>query len=245
MNPTSLISIVFDTETIPDVDLLKTVVTGTYDSEDALLAAASEQIAQNKAGFLPPMFHRMVSWAALITDQQGKPMGKASWVGENEKEGLKQLFEIFDQYPTFTAVHHNGRGFDLPMLTYRAMRHAIPLPVYMTKYEFKNRYSRINIDIQEELSQYGASSWPKLKHLGALVGIPVKTVAEGNQVLEMWRAGELKRIELYCYEDVLGTYLIWLTLRLINSEITAEQFSDLRARARRKLEEVGYTLKDL
>jgi predicted PolB exonuclease-like 3'-5' exonuclease len=241
----SLITIVFDTETIPDVDLLRHVVTGTFETDDALIAAASEQIAQNKAGFLPPMFHRMVSWAALITDAAGKPIDKATWVGEDEKEGLKLLFDLFERNPGFTAVHHNGRGFDLPMLTYRAMRHALTMPVYMTRYEFKNRYSRLNIDLQEELSQYGASSWPKLKHLGALVGIPVKTVAEGNQVLEMWRSGEHKRIELYCYEDVLATYLIWLTVRRINGELPEEQFSDLRGRARKKLEEVGFSLRDL
>lgn len=241
----NLITIIFDTETIPDISLLRTVVPGEFTSDDELIKTASEQIAKNKEGFLPPMFHQMVSWAALITDSVGKPIDKQSWVGADEKSGLQKLFSVFESHPAFSAVHHNGRGFDFPMITYRALKHGLVLPQTITKYEFKQRFSRVNIDLQEELSQFGASSWPKLKHLGALVGIPVKTVAEGNQVLELWRAGALPRIEAYCYEDVLATYLIWLTLQHTYGEIKEDHFLDLRSRAVKKLEEIGLQLTGL
>lgn len=229
---------IFDFESIPDFELIRTVVEDASDEDDLLLEQASVQIAHNKSGFLPPMFHRLVAWVGLWVDNNGEPKQKLSWSGENEVEGLQKFIFALNTYKDFGLIHHNGRGFDLPLLTYRAMKHGLQLPLRMNNYEIRYRYSKSNIDLVDEFSNFGASSWPKLKHLGVLIGVPFKQTGEGNEVLQMYRDQKIPHIEHYCYEDVMATYLIWLHLKYTVGDIAAEQFNNLKSRAMDKLVEI-------
>lgn len=229
---------VFDLETIPDFDLVRTVLEESSGTDDEIMQLASEQIAHNKAGFLPPMFHRLVAWVGLWIDNTGEPRQKMSWSGDKESEGLKSLLHTLGTYKDFGLIHHNGRGFDIPVITYRSMKNGLQLPLRLNNQEIRYRYSRANIDLVDEFSNYGASSWPKLKHLGHLIGIPFKQTGEGDEVLSMYRDGEFRKIEHYCYEDVMATYLIWLHLKYTVGDIDKKSFENLRERALEKLGEI-------
>ena len=229
---------IFDVETIPDFEFVREVLNEHESDEETLLDIASEQLAKNKAGFLPPMYHRVVSWVGLWIENTGQPRQKVSWNGEDEKEGLLKIFEAIGTYKDFGLIHHNGKGFDIPLITYRAMKHGLQMPVRMNDYEIRYRYSKHNVDLVDEFSNYGASSWPKLKHLGQLIGIPFKQTGEGNEVLAMYRRGELNLIEHYCYEDVMATYVVWLYHQYTVGMIPQDQFENLKERALSKLNEI-------
>ena len=226
---------VFDIESVPDIDLLQQVVSDAPDDEKELLDKASEELTRNNSGFLPPMYHRMVSWVGLWIDNSGEPRQKVAWTGEDEKDGLLQLIESLQLYKDFGLIHHNGRGFDLPLITYRAMKYGIQLPIRLNHRDIRYRYSKENIDLIDEFSNYGASSWPKLKHVGALIGMPVKLTGEGGEVYSMFKQGQLEQIERYCYEDVVATYLIWLHLKFTVGDLSGEHFENLKKRALQKL----------
>ncbi|MCH8567827.1 MAG: ribonuclease H-like domain-containing protein [Balneolales bacterium] len=229
---------VFDIESIPDFNFIRTVLGSQETDEDALLERASEELARNKSGFLPPMFHQMVSWVGLWIDNTGEPRNKVSWNGTDEKEGLKQLIHTLSAYKDFGLIHHNGKGFDLPLIHYRSLKHGLQLPRRLSHHDIRYRFSQHNVDLVDEFSNYGASSWPKLKHLGLLIGIPFKQMGEGNEVLSMFRDNKLDEIEHYCYEDVIATYLIWLYLKHNTGEMNDLQFTQLRDRAMAKLQEI-------
>lgn len=229
---------IFDLETIPDFDFIRTVLDDQESDDETLLLLAGEQLARNKVGFLPPMYHRMVSWVGLWIEPTGGPKQKISWNGEDEKAGLNQIFEAIGTYKDFGLIHHNGKGFDIPVLTYRAMKHGLQMPVRMSDYDIRYRYSRHNVDLVDEFSNYGASSWPKLKHLGQLIGIPFKKTGEGDQVLPMFLRGELDLIEHYCYEDVMATYIVWLYHQYTCGHIPQNNFENLKERALSKLAEI-------
>lgn len=235
---------VFDVETIPDFDFVRSVLSEPEDEDDAMLLQAGEELARNKSGFLPPMYHRMISWVGLWIENNGSPKQKVSWHGEDEVEGLKQLFEALSTYKDFGLIHHNGRGFDLPLITYRAMKHGLQMPKRMNHHDIRYRYSNQNVDLIDEFSNYGASSWPKLKHLGYLINIPFKQTGEGNIVLEMYQEGKLAEIEHYCYEDVMATYVVWLHLKFTVGDISKELFDNLKERAMAKLNEIQSTNTD-
>lgn len=235
---------VFDIESVPDFDLIRTVVEDASDEEDILLGQAEEQIARNKSGFLPPMFHRMVAWVGLWIENNGEPRQKVSWSGEDEKEGLNEIIRTLNTFKDYGLIHHNGRGFDIPLLTYRALKHHLQLPLRLNNHEIRYRYSKNNIDLVDEFSNYGASSWPKLKHLGLLIGVPFKQTGEGNEVLSMFRKGMIDQIEHYCYEDVMATYLIWLHLKFTVGDIPADVFDNLKKRAMEKLMEIQESPED-
>ena len=234
---------VFDVETIPDFQFLRDVMQldaedEAYNDEEAVLTLAQENLTRNNSNFLPPMYHRMISWVGLWIDNNGDPHKKVAWSGENEEEGLEKLFDLLSTYKDFGLIHHNGKGFDLPLLTYRAMKHQLVMPQRMHSYDIRYRYSKANIDLLDEFSNYGASSWPKLKHLGYLIDIPFKKTAEGDQVLEMFQNGELEAIEHYCYEDVMATYIVWLHLKHTMGDIPSDRFEDLNSRALDKLKSI-------
>jgi len=229
---------VFDIETIPDFEFIRSVLDEPEDDRDAMMLQASEELARNASGFLPPMYHRMISWVGLWVENGGKPVQKVGWNGEDEKAGLSKLFDSLLTYKDFGLIHHNGRGFDLPVITYRAMKHGLKMPVRLNDYEIRYRYGKHNVDLVDEFSNYGASSWPKLKHLGLLIGIPFKQTGEGNRVLEMYREEKLEEIEHYCYEDVMATYVIWLHLKYTVGDISKEIFNNLQERAMGKLMEI-------
>jgi len=112
------------------------------------------------------------------------------------------------------------------------------MPKRLNHYDIKYRYSNDNVDLLDEFSNYGASSWPKLKHLGYLIGIPFKQTGEGNEVLQMFRDGKLAEIEHYCHEDVMATYIVWLHLKYTVGDISEELFNNLNDRAMTKLKEI-------
>lgn len=229
---------VFDAETIPDFELLRQILDEPGADDKLILEKASEELSRNQSGFLPPMYHRLISWVGLWIENSGQPAQKTSWSGEDEKEGLQKLFDTLSTYKDFGLIHHNGRGFDLPLLTYRSMKHGLQMPLRLNSHDIRYRFSKANLDLMDEFSNYGASSYPKLKHLGYLIDLPFKKTAEGNEVLEMYQKGELDRIEHYCYEDVMATYIIWLRLRYTCGEIQAEVFENLNKRAVSKLIEI-------
>lgn len=229
---------VFDIESIPDTDFLRGLVPAPPDDEQELLALASEEFGRGKSGFLPPMYHRMVSWVGLWITDKAEPRQKVAWSGTDEKQGLVALCETLKTYKDFGLIHHNGKGFDLPLITYRALKHGLQLPARLSTHDIRYRYSRQNLDLMDEFSNFGASSFPKLKHVCALIGIPVKVTGEGNEVLEMFRQGDLERIERYCYEDVMATYLVWLHLKYTSGDLKPDEFTNLRERALSKLKEI-------
>ncbi|MEX0772537.1 MAG: hypothetical protein WEB89_06930 [Balneolales bacterium] len=229
---------VFDIESVPDFDLLRDLLDNSDPDDDKILEIACEEFAKNRGGFLPPMYHRLVSWVGLWIDDLGNPKQKVAWTGTDEKQGLIDLSNTLNTYKDFGLIHHNGRGFDLPLVTYRAMKHGLQLPLRLNNHDIKYRFSKVNIDLIDQFSNFGASSWPKLKHIGILIGIPFKKTGEGNQVLSMFRDNELDKIERYCYEDVVATYLVWLHLKYTVGDMNKDNFDNLRERAMQKLTEI-------
>jgi 3'-5' exonuclease len=229
---------VFDLETVPDLELLRKAIPDASDNDETLLEQATEQISRNKSGFMPPMFHRIVSWVGLWIENNGEPKNKVSWSGTDEKDGLVKLMEALSIYKDFGLIHHNGKGFDLPVITYRALKYGLQVTPRLNTYDIKYRFSRVNVDLMDEFSNFGASMAPKLKHLGLLIDIPFKQTAEGNEVYAMFNRGEIDQIEHYCYEDVVATYLVWLHLKYTVGELQPETFANLKDRATTKLKEI-------
>jgi hypothetical protein len=79
---------VFDIESIPDFDLLRELLDNPDPDDNIILDLACEELTSGKTGFLPPMYHRMVSWVGLWIDNLGNPKQKAAWTGVDEKQGL-------------------------------------------------------------------------------------------------------------------------------------------------------------
>jgi len=65
---------------------------------------------------------------------------------------------------------------------------------------------------------------PRLDELAKLCGYPGKIDVDGKQVVDLWLAGDLRKIVEYNQIDVLNTYLIWLRIVYFCGKLTDEKY---------------------
>jgi len=217
--------IVFDTETIPD-------------------AAHHEG-----DGFPKPPFHQVVAISFLEAHIEQADSGSFYAVdflrtGGDIAYTEAQLIRGFFQYVEKKKprlVTFNGRGFDLPVLKYRGLKHEVSAPWFaqgVSKWEnYGHRYSvDWHCDLMDALADFGATKVTSMEEVCGLLGIPGKLGMDGSQVKEFFEAGKLAEIRNYCETDVLSTYLIFLRFALFRGEITAAGHAASIANLRAHLE---------
>jgi len=139
---------------------------------------------------------------------------KEEWKNEDEKvqyKGLpeKEMLEAFwrvakrvDQFITF-----NGRNFDVPFLM---MRSAM-LGVKVTKNLMGYRYGDEHIDLLEQFTFFGATRKFNLDFYCQSFGIesPKSKDISGMEVKNLYEAGRIKDIAVYCSKDIYATYQLF------------------------------------
>ena len=140
------------------------------------------------------------------TEEDGiryKPMG--------EKEMLENFWEGAKQYREF--VTFNGRGFDAPFLAIRSMVHGIrpTKDLLRGRYLYQQRDDAIHIDLQDQLTFYGA--WhkrPSIHLFCRALGIESpKEGGAGDEVAPMFKAGQYLDIARYNAGDIRATAALY------------------------------------
>lgn len=126
-------------------------------------------------------------------------------------------------------VGFNSHGADIPILVQRALVNGVPLPNFAKRpakpwegVDYFARGSDYNVDIKDEVGGFGKST-PSLHELATACRIPGKLGTAGDDVLRLWRAGDVRAIVHYNECDALTTYLVWLRLALGAGHVTPAQ----------------------
>ena len=201
-----------------------------------LLSLRAMEIFKEKTGseFLPVCFHRVVSISAVMADGFGRFLRASTLDGENERDKIAKFLAFIEDFNP-RLVSFNGRGFDLPMLMARAMCYDLSAAAYFetndrdnnkSKWEnYRSRYDgRFHLDLLDHISDFGAVRGLKLDHICASVGLPGKYDVHGDQVLQLYYAGEQAKIDEYCRSDVLNTYWLFLKYELLRGKITKDDY---------------------
>ncbi|MBR8463431.1 3'-5' exonuclease [Campylobacter sp. faydin G-24] len=226
---------VFDCETIPDAELVRKIYGFNGDDKTVSLQAFSAQKEVSGSEFLPIMFHKVVAISAVMADEYGKFLRVSTMEGDSEREIIAKFLKFINDYNP-RLVSFNGRGFDLPMIMVRAMRYNLSVPAYFesenrelnkNKWEnYRSRYSsRFHLDLLDHISDFGAVRGLKLDTLCASLNLPGKYDVHGDQVLELYYANELIKINEYCESDVLNTYWLFLKFELLQGNITLDDYA--------------------
>ncbi|WP_259782034.1 3'-5' exonuclease [Aestuariispira ectoiniformans] len=221
---------VFDIETIPDTDAVP-LLTGVTDEDIPTRRKALEdyhlEVTAGRNAFPRQCFHRVVAIsflrASILRDgpyeaYQIEEIRSGGTEESDEQELIKGFFHYCGRHLP-RLVSFNGRGFDMPVLKYRAMKYGISgewLHKGANKWEnYQQRYAKDwHCDLLEVLSDYGASARLKLNEVCAAWGLPGKTGTDGGDVMELFDAGKIKDIRDYCETDVLNTFLVYLRYAL-------------------------------
>ena len=227
--------LVFDIETIPDVDLGRRL-SGVFVFCDVLVANAFFRLRLNVTGgeFLSLEQQRVVAISCVLRSREGLRVWSLGDPSSTEGELIERFYDGIDKF-TPDLVSWNGSGFDLPVLHYRALRAGIQATRYWqtgdddSAFRYNNYLSRYHwrhTDLMDVLSGFQSRARVSLENAACLLGLPGKLGFSGAQVWETWLAGDAARIRRYCETDVLNTYLVYLRFELMRGRLTHEHHAE-------------------
>ena len=131
--------------------------------------------------------------------------GQVQYKGLSEKEMLESFWRIaarVDQFITF-----NGRNFDVPFLMMRSAMLGVKVSRNLMGY----RYGDEHIDLLEHFTFYGATRKFNLDFYCQSFGIesPKSKDITGMEVKNLYEAGRIKDIAVYCSKDIYATYKLY------------------------------------
>jgi 3'-5' exonuclease len=156
----------------------------------------------------------------------------AAWTDRLSGEA-EFLAGTWDRLAGSALVTFHGKGFDIPVLELRSLKHAVPIPGW-----FAARHAGVILehhDLKEILSAHGAAPAAPLDLYAKLVGLPGKEGVAGADVQDLYAQGALGRIAAYCMTDVVQTFLLFLRHRLVDGAITHDGYAESAAMLREEL----------
>lgn len=226
--------LVFDIETIPDVDGLRSLHGHPDSMTDAEVARTAFDARREKTGsdFLQHHLHRVAAISCAFRDNDGFRVRSLGGLEDGEAKLVSDFFRIIDKY-TPQLVSWNGGGFDLPVLHYRAMINGVTASRYWEMGEedrdfkwnnYLSRYHTRHLDLMDLLALYTGRANAPLDDLAKLCGFPGKLGVDGSQVWTLHQESRLGDIRDYCETDVVNTYLVYCRFRLMRGELTRAQY---------------------
>lgn len=212
MNTASPI-LVFDIETIPDVETGRRLYPELKDlsDDDALTALIALRQAEAGNDFMRLPLHKIACLSFLWVENGEFSLHSLALDRLTEADILRKFFRAFAKKPVL--VSWNGSGFDVPVLLYRALHHKISAPALFNsanRPEYLYRYGEMHVDLMDKMSLYNGYSKQKLDTIAALCGFAGKGEIDGSQVVPMVQSGDWQKLTTYCESDVLNTWLIYL-----------------------------------
>jgi len=123
-------------------------------------------------------------------------------------------------------VSWNGRGFDLPLVIARCVRHGIVAP-WLWDRDFEDRYRGTNhVDLQDAVSLRGAARPMRMAAFACLTGFPGKVGVDGSDVEGLWNGGETGQnaVRDYNLADVASEAAILLRVLMCRGDITTDEY---------------------
>jgi predicted PolB exonuclease-like 3'-5' exonuclease len=227
--------LVFDIETVPDTEGLRTLwELGPDASPDDIAEIAFQRRRQATGGdFLQHHLHRVVAISCVLRSTEGFRVWSLGAPDAPEADLIQRFFDGIEKY-TPQLVSWNGGGFDLPVLHYRALIHGLSAPRYWEigddDREFKwnnyiSRYHTRHLDLMDLLALYQPRANVPLDEMAKLIGFPGKLGMDGSQVWRAYRRGEIAAIRNYCETDVVNTFLVYLRFQLMRGMLTRQQYA--------------------
>jgi predicted PolB exonuclease-like 3'-5' exonuclease len=240
--------LVFDIETVPDAAGLRAA--WGLEGDDATVVASALARRREQTGgasdFLPLHLHRVIVISMVFRDDEGLRI--KSLVGGDDDEGrlIQNFYRTIARY-TPNLVSWNGGGFDLQVLHYRGLIHAVQAARYWETgdddrdFRYNNylgRYHTRHTDLMDVLALYNGRANAPLDQLAKLCGFPGKLGMDGSQVWEAFRAGRQDEIRDYCETDVANTWLMWCRFQLMRGVLDGPAYEAELALTRSILSEL-------
>ncbi len=230
--------VTLDLETVAD-EALVSAVDGEpgrpYPEQLRRVLAARRARTGGRSDFLPLPYHRPVAACLLEALEDGgivRVVDVTSWTDRRGDEA-EFLARTWDRLSGAALVTFHGKGFDVPVLELRSLKHGVPMPGGSGTRQGCG--IAVHLDVKEILSSQGAAGAAPLDLYAKLVGLPGKEDVAGADVQALYAEGALDRIAAYCMTDVVQTFLLFLRHRLVVGSLTPDGYAETVAIAREAL----------
>jgi hypothetical protein len=167
----------------------------------------------SKFANLPFHFPIVICW--LVSDPKAGIFRVECFYGAHDRDWEREALQSFraDCMEANRLVSFNGRTFDMPVLTLRALRHRMDWQKMHTR--TRERYANhkgppFHVDLMDLLGNYGAARNFKMNEVATVLELPGKQGLDGKMIEQAYQEGRLKEIAEYCVGDVILTRLIYL-----------------------------------
>ena len=210
--------LVFDIETIPDLDYGKQFLNlDGLEEADIGRAMFFQQLQKTGTEFLPLNLHKIIA-ISVLTDARGDLEVESLGSKESSEQSIIQLFYDLVGANENCLVTWNGLLFDLPVLNYRALFNRVDAASY-----WQNELW--HIDLKDVLANHNAKAQGSLDSVAKGLNLPGKLDVSGDQVWDLYLEGRVEDIRNYCEHDVLNTYLIFIHYQAMIGKITNKELS--------------------
>ncbi|MGC8507997.1 MAG: 3'-5' exonuclease [Thiomonas sp.] len=228
--------VAFDIETIPDPDALRAagLADPGLDDHDTVLQALTRRLEKTGSDFLPVHCQKVLVISCTFRNHEGLKIHSFVDHGGQEGQVVQSFFRVIEKHAP-QLVSWNGGGFDLPVLHYRGLVHAVVAPKYWDMGEddremkwnnYISRYHTRHLDLMDLLALYQPRANAPMDVLAKLCGFPGKLGMDGSKVYEAWRAGQTDDIRRYCETDVMNTYLLYCRYQLMRGGLSVNEYAD-------------------
>jgi predicted PolB exonuclease-like 3'-5' exonuclease len=172
-----------------------------------------------------PPHHQIVAIGVLWFDA-GYRVSRLGIIGEDKSEsGVLADFSKFLEERKPDLVSYNGRGFDLPVIAARCLRHGVPLRHYYRSRDIRYRFSpEGHLDLMDYIADFGAAKPTRLDIIAKLCGMPGKVGVAGQDVGPLVHAGRIEEVRNYCLCDVVQTAGVFLRVQLVRGELDLDAY---------------------
>lgn len=180
----------------------------------------STKVEQQPPALPPPPYHQVVVIGVLWMDASYRVLKIGAIGGGKGEAQILRDFVRFVEDKKPDLVTYNGRGFDLPVIASRCLKHGIPFRHYFQAQDMRYRFSASgHFDLMDYMTDFGASRAVALDTMAKLIGLPGKVGVDGKDVGPMVHAGRLSEVEAYCLCDVAQTTGVFLRVQLVRGMI--------------------------
>ena len=210
--------LVFDIETIPDLDYGKQFLNlDGLEEADIGRAMFFQQLQKTGTEFLPLNLHKIIA-ISVLTDAGSNLEVESLGSKESSEQSIIQLFYDLVGANENCLVTWNGLLFDLPVLNYRALFNRVDAASY-----WQNELW--HIDLKDVLANHNTKAQGSLDSVAKSLSLPGKLNVSGDQVWDLYLEGRVEDIRNYCEHDVLNTYLIFIHYQAMIGKITNDELS--------------------
>jgi predicted PolB exonuclease-like 3'-5' exonuclease len=239
----------FDLEWVPDAELAKKIYgvpEGTSEAEAfEVIWARNGATPERPRPFIKYLYSRVVSIAFLTryvvydgpeprTDFKLHSLPSLP-AQKTEADEAKIILDFLDALGRRKPqlVGFNSAESDVQVLIQRGLVNKISAPAFCErpterwdKADYFARWdNEFHLDMLKLFSSGGNRAMtPGLNEMAKLCGFPGKLDIDGQQVADLWLAGELDQIIQYNQIDALNTYLVWLRIMYFCGKLTEPQY---------------------